>query len=169
MRIARLLLFVGFAVVLALTIFLLFSQGSLENRLDCDRGTGVCTFRERLLTRVSSSWEHLASMGPAEIRTSPPGRRAPVITVWVKSREGDSYFDAYATWSAAQKDVDEINGFLGSPSTPHLSLVREHKVLYWTAWSLSLVSVTSLGALAYVLFFRRAKTTPERGEPQVER
>jgi hypothetical protein len=151
----RIVVFLGFAAIIAFLVFLLVTQGSLENRLDCDRGEAVCTFRVRRLAGTSTYRANLADLGPAEVRISMGGRRArPVIAVWIRSRAGDFYFDDYLTRAAADADAEKINRFLRTPSVPRFSLDRHHGALYGMGWILAVGVAILLGWLGYVLFFR---------------
>jgi hypothetical protein len=162
---AKLFVFLGFVAVMVFLVFILWTQGSLETKLECDRGEGICTFTTRHISGTSKAWEHLSGMGPAEVRvsSSSTGRRArPVIAVWVKSREGDSYFDDYPTRAAAGADAEQINRFLNTPSLARFSLIRGHAALYWTAWVLSIGVSLMVGGLGYLLFRRGGRTASTR-------
>ena len=154
MLVGKLVVFLGFAAVMAFLVVLLTTQNSMETRLDCDRAAGTCTFTQRLLMRTSRTSVSIQGLGPASVRVS-SGRRGSVISVWLATARGDAYFDDYLTRGEAQADADHIDSFLKTPSDPRLTIIRDHRKIYGLAWVLAAVSGAILLFLGWVLFLRR--------------
>jgi hypothetical protein len=154
MLVGKLVVFLGFAAVMAFLVIMLAAQNSLETRLDCDRAAGLCTFTERHMMRTSRTSLSIQGLGPPSVRVS-TGRRSSVISVWLATPTGDAYFDDYLTRREAQEDADRIDRFLKTPSDLRLTIIRDHRKIYGLAWVLAAVSSALLLFLGWVLFLRK--------------
>ncbi|HKD16856.1 MAG TPA: hypothetical protein VKG23_03225 [Thermoanaerobaculia bacterium] len=152
---AKLVIFLGFAAVLAFVIVLLATQNSIETRLDCNRAAGTCTFTQRRMLHTSEFTVPIEGLGPASFRVSTGGRKGVVISVWLATPKGSAYFDDYLSRGEAQLDADHINRFLGTPSDPRLRILRNHRKIYRLAWVLAAAASAMIGVLGWVLFFRK--------------
>jgi hypothetical protein len=70
MTLLKVLVVLGFTVVIALLVGLLLFEAPLEYGLDCNRATGVCTFSQRLLIRSKTGQARIDSLRQAEVRVA---------------------------------------------------------------------------------------------------
>jgi hypothetical protein len=164
MTLLKIIVVLGFAVVIALLVRLLLFEAPLEYGLDCNRFAGVCTFSQRLLIRSKTGQAKIASLRQAEVRVGRARRGSPRIMIWVTSDGAgpDWFFADYSSQAEAEADTRKINRFLRDTSDGRLLLTRSVKGIYWLAWSLIPVVAALIVAIAAILFSkRRAHSLPE--------
>jgi len=166
-RTARLVVFIGFAALLALGVVLVLFDAPLEYGLDCNRFSGRCTFTQNLILRTRVGWAPIASLERAEVRVSPGRRRGSPYRVWVKSTSpGRDYFLAdYLLREEAEAAARTINTFLRDPSDGRLVLTHSVRSTYWVAWSLIPAVAALIVALAAVLSKKKKDAATAPGPP----
>lgn len=162
----KIIVVLGFAVVIALLVGLLLFDAPLEYGLDCSRFAGVCTFSQRLLIRSKSEQAKIVSLRHAEVRVIPARRGSPRIMIWVTSNGagGDWFFADYSSRADAEADTRKINSFLQDPSDGRLLVTRSVKGVYWLAWILIPVVAALIVAIAALLLSRRRARRNREGK-----
>ena len=157
MTLLKILVVLGFTVVIAFLVGLLLFDAPLEYGLDCNRSAGVCTFSQRLLIRSKTGLARIDSLRQAEVRAGRVRRGSPRIMIWVTSNGSgpDWFFADYSSRAEAEADTGKINSFLQDPSDGRLVVTRSVKGIYWLAWILIPVVAALIVAIAALLFSRR--------------
>lgn len=143
-------LLLGFATVLIAAAALLVTDARLASTLACDKGSGVCSFKQPQLTTTWEGQVPIASIKRAEVRTVRGRGGSP--QVWVVTRDGDYFFADYVLRPNADKVAQQINDFLGNAADARLDLTEDERASYWLAWALLPLSVILLLILGWVLF-----------------
>jgi hypothetical protein len=166
MTLLKILVVLGFTVVIALLVGLLLFEAPLEYGLDCNRSAGICTFSQRLLIRSKTGQARIDSLRQAEVRVGRVRRGSPRIMIWVTSNGAgpDWFFADYSSRAEAEADTSKINSFLQDPSDGRLLVTRSVKGIYLLAWILIPVVAGLIVALAALLFSRTRARSDREGK-----
>ncbi len=143
------LLLAGLAVIMGLDV-------PVSSGVDCDRGSGLCTFTRTLLTGTMASSAPLGTIGRAEVRTSAGRGGQPRVSLHLVGGPASYYVADYGSSAGpqAQADAARLNAFLGDPTQRHVAVERRGNLMYWVAGG-GIVATAVLAFALLLLVLRR--------------
>jgi hypothetical protein len=160
LRIARVIVGLGFTGMFALVMWLTIFDLPFEARVDCDRAAGDCRVTHRLLTKTRSATVPVRSLITAQVRIV-RARRGQRTIVYLNSLTGPQYIADYGTGGRAQAEADaaQLNQFING-LRPQVSITRSDAWMYRLIWVLLIGCLAMLAMLWWALLRKQPEPRP---------
>ena len=169
MRVASIIVGLGFTAVIAFVAYLAVYDTPYYTRLDCSRPQNRCLVQQLTIAHSRPSWSvQFRDLRDAQVRVFLARRGAPRISVYLVTASDSYYFADYSRRARAQADVASIRQFL-SGGDPVFALVRDDRsTFYLIGCGLVVVLVLLIGlwwVLLRTAFSARASTLAVDTQP----
>jgi hypothetical protein len=162
MRIARVIVGLGFTAIFIFVVWLTAFDLPIESRVECNRENDACVITQRLLTGQRTGVVRLSSLWGAEVRVANARRGSPRTMLYLVSAKDAYYVADYRSSQReeAQADADRLNRFLRNDDA-EVAIVRNDRWMYAFIWVLLAGCTAILGALWWVLMRKQDEQPPE--------
>ncbi len=131
MRIAGVLIGLGFTAVFAFVAYLATFDTPYRYELNCSRAGNVCRVDQRTIARSRPSWSlPLDTMTGAEVRVFRSRRGAPRIMLYLTTPSGSYYFADYGRRASAEQQAAKIRSYLAGREEA-LNIVKDDSLSFY--------------------------------------